>query len=150
MFFCQFLDLCLSFLPQLRIAKEAFTLIPEAQAKPKLHVEHAVHISRRLDQLGYRSSRVGDAAMALDVLEAGETEVDLLLSDMVMPGEMGGLDLARAVRQMRGDMPIVLMTGYSDAAAAAAAEGIDLLVKPYTMEALGNALDSAIAGSVAA
>jgi DNA-binding LytR/AlgR family response regulator len=69
---------------------------------------------------------------------------------MVMPGEMGGLDLARAVRQMRGDMPIVLMTGYSDAAAAAAAEGIDLLVKPYTLEALGNALNSAIAGTIAA
>ena len=40
------------------------------------------------------------------------------------------------------------MTGYSDAAASAAAEGIDLLVKPYTLEALSNTLKGAMLGNV--
>ena len=97
-----------------------------------------------LDVLGYRSSRVADAAMALAIVEAGETNIDVILSDMVMPGEMSGLDLAHAVKDLDSNLPIVLMTGYSDAAASAAAEGIDLLVKPYTLEALGNTLQTAI------
>ncbi len=57
---------------------------------------------------------------------------------------MSGLDLAHAVKQFDSELPVVLMTGYSDAAASAAAEGIDLLVKPYTLEALGNTLRNAI------
>jgi signal transduction histidine kinase len=101
-------------------------------------------VTQMLDVLGYRSSRVADAAMALAIVEAGETNVDVILSDMVMPGEMSGLDLARAVKQLNHNLPIVLMTGYSDAAASAAAEGIDLLVKPYTLDALGDTLRGAI------
>ena len=56
----------------------------------------------------------------------------------------GGLDLARAIKLQRRTLPIVLMTGYSDAAASAAAEDIDLLVKPYTLEALSDTLRGAM------
>ncbi|MGZ3271708.1 MAG: ATP-binding protein, partial [Croceibacterium sp.] len=49
--------------------------------------------------------------------------VDAVVSDMVMPGEMGGLDLARKLRAWRKDFPVVLMTGFSAAAGPAAAEG---------------------------
>jgi signal transduction histidine kinase/ActR/RegA family two-component response regulator len=101
-------------------------------------------VTQMLDVLGYQSSRVADATMALAVIEAGEASIDVILSDMVMPGEMSGLDLAHAVKQLDSTLPIVLMTGYSDAAASAAAEGIDLLVKPYTLEALGNTLQTAM------
>ena len=101
-------------------------------------------VTHMLDVLGYRSSRVADAAMALAIVEAGEINIDVILSDMVMPGEMSGLDLAHAVKDLESNLPIVLMTGYSDAAASAAAEGIDLLVKPYTLEALGSTLQTAI------
>jgi CheY-like chemotaxis protein len=73
-----------------------------------------------LHQLGYRA------------LEA----VDAVLSDMVMPGALGGLDLARKVRERRKAFPIVLMTGYSAAAGSAAAEGFPVLRKPFTMAAL--------------
>jgi CheY-like chemotaxis protein len=106
-------------------------------------------VTQMLDELGYRSSRVPDAAMALAVVEAGDASVDLVLSDMVMPGEMDGLDLARAIKQQRSTLPIVLMTGYSEAAASAAAEGIDLLVKPYTLEALSDTLRDAMTGNAA-
>jgi CheY-like chemotaxis protein len=101
-------------------------------------------VTQMLDALGYRSSRVADAALALAIVEAGETRIDVILSDMVRPGEMGGLDLARAVKQLDSELPIVLMTGYSDAAASAAAEGIDLLIKPYTLDALGDTLRGAM------
>ena len=61
-----------------------------------------------------------------------------------MPGEMGGLDLARRMREMRKDFPVVLMTGYSAAAGPAAAEGFTVLGKPFTMTALAAALEAAL------
>ena len=53
-----------------------------------------------------------------------------------MPGGMDGLDLARQVRRQRPDLPIVLTTGYQAMAEGAEAEGFDLLLKPYRLEAL--------------
>jgi DNA-binding NtrC family response regulator len=53
---------------------------------------------------------------------------------------MGGLDLARAARQRQPDLPVLLMTGYSAAASAAAEEDIALLTKPFGIEALGREL----------
>jgi len=61
-----------------------------------------------------------------------------------MPGKMNGLELAQEVLRREPDMPVVLMTGYSEAAASAAAEGIPLLVKPYTIEAMGEVLGHAL------
>jgi signal transduction histidine kinase/CheY-like chemotaxis protein len=86
--------------------------------------------------------RVGSAVDALALLEQGE-RFDIVLSDMVMPGAMGGLDLAHRIAERWPELPIVLMTGYSAAAAAAGAEGFQLLLKPYTLEQLGHALSAA-------
>jgi CheY-like chemotaxis protein len=63
-----------------------------------------------------------------------------VLSDMIMPGGMNGLDLAREVERLYRDLPVVLMTGFSEAAAAAKAEGRPLLTKPYTINALAEAI----------
>jgi FixJ family two-component response regulator len=63
---------------------------------------------------------------------------------MVMPGALGGLDLARKVRERRKAFPIVLMTGYSAAAGSAAAEGFPVLRKPFTMAALAACLSQAV------
>ncbi len=43
--------------------------------------------------------------------------IDLVFSDIVMPGKMDGLGLARRLKAMRPELPILLATGYSDAAA---------------------------------
>jgi len=96
-------------------------------------------VGQMLEELGYDVRRVGDAEAALDLLGDG-LPADVLLSDMVMPGEMGGLDLARAARQRQPDLPVLLMTGYSAAASAAAEEDIALLTKPFGIEALGREL----------
>ncbi|HET8611616.1 MAG TPA: ATP-binding protein [Sphingomonas sp.] len=100
-------------------------------------------VGEMLHELGYEYLRAASAAEALAAIERGE-RFDLLLSDMVMPGDMGGLDLARELRRRRPDMPILLMTGYSTAAAAAGEEGIRLLAKPYTLESLAAALAEAL------
>ena len=65
-----------------------------------------------LEQLGYKVHRVADAEAALRELE--HDGVDLLFSDIVMPGNMDGIGLARSVRKMHPNMPILLATGYAD------------------------------------
>ncbi|MDB5457759.1 MAG: integral rane sensor hybrid histidine kinase [Caulobacter sp.] len=85
--------------------------------------------------LGWRVRRAPTASSALDLLDSGPA-FDLVFSDMVMPGELDGIGLARIVALRRPDLPVILTTGYSLAATSVAAEGLRLLVKPYGIEAL--------------
>jgi two-component system NtrC family sensor kinase len=97
-----------------------------------------------LEQLGYRVRPTDNAASALQVLASGEP-VDVVFSDIVMPGEQNGLDLARAVRREHGTrVPVLLATGYSDVAQVAAAEGFRILRKPYSTQQLRDALDETL------
>jgi signal transduction histidine kinase len=100
-------------------------------------------VAAMLDDLGYDATRATNATSALDILDA--QAFDLVFSDMVMPGEMNGLMLAEAVATRFPTMPIVLTTGYSNAASSARAKGIRLLLKPYRIDALANELQSALA-----
>jgi two-component system NtrC family sensor kinase len=69
------------------------------------------------------------------------SEFDLVFSDIVMPGDMTGLDLARTVRkEMKGRMPVVLATGYSEVAQNATDEGFTVLRKPYDLHQMNEAL----------
>jgi CheY-like chemotaxis protein len=88
------------------------------------------------------------AREALDILCSGQP-VDLVLSDLVMPGELTGLDLAREVREKWPALPVLLATGYSAHAAKASEEGFELLAKPYHPEALVRAISCAVARSPA-
>jgi DNA-binding NtrC family response regulator len=63
-----------------------------------------------------------------------------------MPGDIGGLDLARDISRLRPSLPVILTTGYSAAAAAATNEGRRVLIKPYRIEALAAELDTALSG----
>jgi signal transduction histidine kinase len=100
-------------------------------------------VCEMLRELGYKAKRGATAAEALRLLEEA-APFDLVLSDMIMPGKMNGLELAHEVVRREPGMPVVLMTGYSEAAASAAAEGFPLLVKPYTIEAMGAVLGQAL------
>ena len=107
-------------------------------------------VEEMLRELGYEVKRVGDGASALDALRV-DPGYQLVFSDMVMPGDIGGLDLARDISRLRPDLPVVLTTGYSAAAAAATKEGRRVLVKPYRIEALAAELDAVLsAGSTRA
>jgi len=102
-------------------------------------------VCEMLRELGYKTQRAATAAEALRILEESGP-FDVILSDMIMPGKMNGLELAHEIIRREPDLPIVLMTGYSDAATSAATEGFALLVKPYTMEALGEIIGRALRG----
>ena len=99
-------------------------------------------VGEMLHELGYDVLRAASAAGALRLLEA-ERDFLLVFSDMVMPGRMGGMELAREVSRRRPDLPVVLTTGFSEAAAQAREQGFRLLMKPYRIEALSSALEAA-------
>ena len=101
----------------------------------------AAMVSEMLKDLGYEVSHASAATAALEVLER-EPSFDLMFSDMVMPGSMDGIELAREVGRRRPDLPVLLTTGFSPAATAAQREGRRLLPKPYTIESLATALQS--------
>jgi two-component system, NtrC family, sensor kinase len=92
-----------------------------------------------LEELGYRVLHAPNAAAAMEVVERDRT-IDLVFSDIVMPGSMSGLDLARRLRDLRPGLPIVLTTGYNSALESAAPEGFTLLTKPYDQATLHRAI----------
>ena len=92
---------------------------------------------------GYAVCHVKSAAAALETL-SGERRIDVVLSDVMMPGGMNGVELAREIRRLRPDLPVVLTTGYVEAARTAMAEGLEVLVKPFQIESLSAVLDSHI------
>jgi len=98
--------------------------------------------ARMLEQLGHASVVASSAEAALRMIR-DEQPIDLVLSDIVMAGQMDGLALARKMRAECPDLPIVLATGYSQAAARAGGEFV-LLGKPYEPQALGRAMAAAL------
>jgi len=90
-----------------------------------------------LEQLGYDVLHVADAEAALREVE--RDAVDLVFSDIVMPGKMDGLGLARHLRDIRPDLPVLLATGYSDVAASVRGD-FEILRKPYELHQLSQAL----------
>jgi CheY-like chemotaxis protein len=101
---------------------------------------------RRLGLLGHRvlQAENGPAALALIDLRA---DIDLILSDVVMPGGMTGYELARQVRRKFPQMKILLTSGYDAELAAAQdldASDLRLLRKPYTQAELVRALQETL------
>ncbi len=96
-----------------------------------------------LEQLGHRPTRVSTAAAALGALADGRP-VDLLFTDVLMPGGMDGLALAWEAQRRRPGLPVLLTTGYTGAGAAMPRD-LPLLRKPYKLQDLAHALQSALA-----
>jgi len=90
-----------------------------------------------LEELGYAVRWASDVDAALS--EVAANGIDLVLSDIVMPGKMDGLALARILKQKHPRLPILLASGYSEAAQNAAAE-FPILRKPYQIHELNEAL----------
>jgi two-component system NtrC family sensor kinase len=95
-----------------------------------------------LEQLGYEVKQAGSAQEALERLE-NDSEIDLVFSDILMPGVMNGLELALAVRDRFPRMPVVLCTGYSSSAQEAVRHGFPVLQKPFGLAALEASLRDA-------
>ena len=141
-----------------RAARQTDSQLPSARAQQqdsvrrKLRVllvednPEVAEVGRMLLTEAQHDVRVcGSVAEALTVLVT--QAFDLVCSDLVMPGGQDGLDLARIVRERWPHVPVLLMSGYSDAAGAALAEGFLLLTKPYQpMEFLAK-VDEAVSGN---
>jgi signal transduction histidine kinase/CheY-like chemotaxis protein len=93
-----------------------------------------------LRELGYQTLAVDNARAALDHL--GETDrVDLLFSDVVMPGGMNGYQLSVEARKLRPGLKVLLTSGYATAALGGKLpDNVSLLAKPYKQEQLARHL----------
>jgi PAS domain S-box-containing protein len=94
--------------------------------------------TRLLEDLGYEPKWAKSAEQALDMLDEGAA-FDVIFSDVVMPG-MGGIELARRLRDRHPELPVVLTSGYSNVLAEEGRHGFELLHKPYAAEELSKVL----------
>jgi two-component system NtrC family sensor kinase len=102
-----------------------------------------------LRQLGHRTTRVATAEAALGALADGR-HIDLLLTDVVIPGGRDGLDLALEARRRRPGLPVLLASGFAGAPNRVAASGLPLLRKPYAQEELQAAIEAVVRPPVVA
>ena len=101
---------------------------------------------RLVERLGYRTIVAEDASYALTMLE-NHPEIDVLLSDVVMPGDMSGIELAREARVRRPALPVLLMSGYAEEALRSqkgTEAEIEVLSKPLRTKVLRAKLATAI------
>ena len=96
-----------------------------------------------LEDIGYHPVEARDGDSALAALER-DPKIALVLSDIVMPGRMSGLGLARILHKRRPELPVLLATGYSQYVSPAAAEGFVLVEKPYRRDVLGALIRKAL------
>ena len=101
-----------------------------------------------LESLGYRVRMVNSANEALQLIRAGEP-VDLLFTDLIMPGHMNGVVLAREARRMLPSLKILLTTGYaSESIERHGADGeFPVLDKPYRHDELARKIRIVLDGA---
>ncbi|WP_416423991.1 ATP-binding protein [Pseudomonas sp. App30] len=99
-----------------------------------------------LDELGYTALEAADGASGLDILQSGR-RIDLLVTDVGLPGGINGRQVADAGRSLRPGLKVLFITGYAHNAEAWAQQlepGMHLLTKPFTMEDLASRINTAI------
>ena len=103
-------------------------------------------VVRQLTELGYRTSEASDASEALATIDS-DAPIDLLFSDVVMPGEMTGYDLVNVAVQRRPGLRVLLTSGYTEVAARSgngSRQAGALLSKPYRKVELARAVREAL------
>lgn len=96
-----------------------------------------------LEDLGYVTLIARNGAEALVTLEKHHGEIDVVFTDVVMPG-MSGIELGRRVRERWPAVSVVLTSGYSQELAKEAQHGFLLLQKPYSVEELSRIIRMAM------
>jgi PAS domain S-box-containing protein len=93
---------------------------------------------RVLEQNGYEVLAAANGEAALDIAQREGHRIDLLLTDVMMPG-LGGVELVSKLHAARPDLPVLFISGYSEAPVStggAPSDGVDLLQKPFPPKAL--------------
>ena len=103
-----------------------------------------------LTDLGYRVRQAGTGAAALTLMESdSHPRLDLLLTDVVLPGGMTGRQLSEALRTKRPDLRTLFMSGYAANSIVHHGRvdpGVHLLQKPFSKKDLARAVDRVLAG----
>ena len=102
-------------------------------------------LATALERRGWEVIAVGRAEEALERLDGTEQDADVVLSDLFMPG-LGGMELCRRLRELRPEIPVVVLTAFGslDTAIEAIRAGAwDFVTKPVEVDALAIALDRA-------
>jgi two-component system cell cycle sensor histidine kinase/response regulator CckA len=110
--------------------KETVLVVEDAESIRKM-------VCAMLGQAGYRCLEAGDGEEAYRMVHGAPRAVDLVLTDVMMP-KMGGPELARRVAQLRPDLRVLFMSGYSDDLVVRSIERSAslFLAKPFTTGAL--------------
>jgi signal transduction histidine kinase len=102
-----------------------------------------------LDELGYSSIEACDGASGLAILQSS-TRIDLLVTDVGLPGGINGRQMADAARASRPDLKVLFITGYAENAVLSHGHlehGMQILTKPFSMDTLGSRI-AELLGSV--
>ena len=105
-------------------------------------------VSDILEDLGYTAIEAGDSAAGLKVLQS-DVRVDLLVTDVGLPGGMNGRQMADAARVARPDLKVLFITGYAENAILGTghlAPGMAVLTKPFAIETMAARIRSMIEG----
>jgi signal transduction histidine kinase len=97
-------------------------------------------VTEVLEDLGYTAIKAADGTAGLEVLRS-DTRLDLLVTDVGLPGGINGRQLADAARQARPGLRVLFITGYAESTVLSHGHlepGMQVLVKPFTMETLAS------------
>ena len=103
-------------------------------------------VTEVLEDLGYAAIEAADGASGLRVLRS-DTRIDLLVTDVGLPGGMNGRQMADAGRESRPDLKVLFITGYAENAVVGnghLAHGMHVMTKPFAMESLASRIKELI------
>ncbi|MGD0142440.1 MAG: response regulator [Rhizomicrobium sp.] len=97
-------------------------------------------VSEHLTECGFEVLAVANAAEAIEILESDEAQIDLVFSDIQMPGDMDGIGLAMWLKAHRPELPLLLTSGQIPKLQAARdlCEKEPFLIKPYPFQPLAH------------
>jgi CheY-like chemotaxis protein len=104
-------------------------------------------VAEVLDELGYSAIEAADGVSGLKVLRS-DVRIDLLITDVGLPGGLNGRQMADAARANRPDLKVLFITGYAENAAISNGHlepGMHVLTKPFAMDRLAARIRSIIA-----
>ncbi|PWC28788.1 hybrid sensor histidine kinase/response regulator [Teichococcus aestuarii] len=104
-------------------------------------------VTEVLGELGYTAIEAADGAEGLNMLRSN-AHIDLLVTDVGLPGGMNGRQMAEAGRVLRPGLKVLFITGYADSAVLShghLSEGMQVMVKPFSMEGLATRVRAMIA-----
>jgi CheY-like chemotaxis protein len=146
------------FLPQHAGEEDAESLPAQATEAPRAQAGETVLIvdddeavrmlvTEVLQELGYGAIEAPDGTSGLNVLQSN-ARIDLLITDVGLPGGMNGRQIADAARVHRPGLKVLFITGYAENAVVRNGyleAGMQIMIKPFTMEALATRIQDVIA-----